>query len=49
MFRFTFTRTSLTSLCFQIDTFMGIASILSTTVASVLDNIGEMKTEKEMP
>lgn len=28
---------------------MGMASIIGTTVASVLDNISEFKTERDMP
>lgn len=48
-FRFTYSRINATSLCFQIDTFMGAASVMGATVRSVLDNIHEFKTDLEMP
>lgn len=48
-FRFTYARINDRNLCFQIDAFMSCASTLAATVSSVLDNIQDFKTEREMP
>ena len=48
-FRITYTRLADDQLCFQIDAFMGCASIIAATIKAVLDNLCEFDTELEMP